>query len=88
LKENGVKHIVARINHLQTNRKIERFFCLMKQKLHLFNSVEEFVDWYNSKRPHMSLNLDELETPYKAFLRKLPSERVLGYSWRWFDGGK
>ncbi len=32
----------------------------------------------------MSLNLDELETPYQAFLRKLPAERVIGYAWRWY----
>ncbi len=32
----------------------------------------------------MSLNLDELETPYQAFLRKLPAERVMGYAWRWY----
>jgi len=53
-----------------------------------FETLDEFVEWYNHKRPHMSLNLDELETPYQAFLRKLPPERVLGYAWRWFDGGK
>jgi len=46
--------------------------------------MDEFIDWYNNKRPHMSLNLDELETPYQAFLRKLPAERVMGYVWRWF----
>ena len=76
LKENGVRHILARINHPQTNGKIERFFGLMEQKLHLFDSVE-FIYWYNYVKPHMSLNFDELETPYQAFLRKLPAERVL-----------
>ena len=83
LAENGVEHIVARINHPQTNGKIERFFGLMEQKAHLFDSVDEFVSWYNYVKPHMSLNFDELETPYQAFLRKLPAERVLSYSWRW-----
>jgi len=43
-----------------------------------FNSIDEFIEWYNNERPHMSLNLDELETPYQAFLRKLPPERILG----------
>jgi len=83
LKENGVRHILARINHPQTNGKIERFFGLMEQKLHLFDSVEEFIYWYNYVKPHMSLNFDELETPYQAFLRKLPAERVFEYSGRW-----
>ncbi len=88
LKENGIRHILARVNHPQTNGKIERFFGLLEQKLHLFDSVGEFVHWYNYVKPHMSLNFDELETPYQAFLRKLPAERILGYAWRWFDGGK
>jgi putative transposase len=80
LAKNGVRHILARINHPQTNGKIERFFGLMEQKLHLFDSVGEFVHWYNYVKPHMSLNFDELETPYEAFLRKLPAERVFEYS--------
>ncbi|WP_456370758.1 IS481 family transposase [Geoglobus sp.] len=83
LKENGVRHVVARINHPQTNGKVERFFGLMEQKLNLFGSVEEFVEWYNHVKPHMSLNFDELETPYKAFLRKLPAERVFEFSRGW-----
>jgi putative transposase len=39
----------------------------MGQKLSLFDSVDEFVDWYNLVKPHMSLNFDELETPYQRF---------------------
>ena len=50
--------------------------------MHLFDSVEEFIYWYNFVKPHMSLNFDELETPYQAFLRKLPAERVFEYG-RW-----
>jgi putative transposase len=86
LVENGIKHIVGRVNHPQTNGKIERFYGTLETKMRYFDTIDEFVEWYNHKRPHMSLNLDELETPYQAFLRKLPAERVLGYSWgvaRW-----
>ena len=79
LAENGVKHILARVSHPQTNGKMERFFDLMEQKLHLFDSVDEFVYWYNYVKPHMSLNFDELETPHQAFLRKLPAESVMEY---------
>lgn len=39
----------------------------MEQKLHLFNSIKEFVYWYNFVKPHMSLNFEELETPHLAF---------------------
>ena len=44
-----------------------------------FDFIEEFVYWYNYVKPHMSLNFEELETPYQAFLRGLPAERVMEY---------
>lgn len=73
LRVNGVRHILGRVNHPQTNGKVERFF----------GSVEELVKWYNEAKPHRSLNFEELETPLQAFFRKLPPERALGYAGRW-----
>jgi hypothetical protein len=32
---------------------------------------------YNVKGPHMSLNLDIIETPYHAYLRKIPEKEGL-----------
>ncbi len=83
LDKNGVKHIVARINHPQTNGKIERFFGLVEQKAILFNSINELFYWYNYIKPHMALDFDELETPDQAFHNRLPPERVLSTSGRW-----
>jgi putative transposase len=85
LEENNINHIIARVKHPQTNGKIERWFGLLEQKLTRFRSVPQFVCWYNTIQPHMSLNLDECETPEQAFLRKLPSERILNYSKEWFS---
>ena len=74
LIEHDIRHILSRVNHPQTNGKVERFFGTVKRKLDRFNSVDELVEWYNFVRPHMSLNLDAIETPYKAFIRKMPKE--------------
>ena len=30
--------------------------------------------WYNYTKPHMSLDWDNLETPSKAFVRKMPQK--------------
>nr|WP_245528918.1 integrase core domain-containing protein [Methanotorris formicicus] len=30
----------------------------------MFNSLEEFVDWYNRVKPHRSLNF---KTPYEVY---------------------
>jgi len=65
---------MARVKYPQTNGKIERWFRLLEQNLRLFDSVDEFLIRYNTLKPHMSLNLDEYETPELAFWRKLPSE--------------
>lgn len=56
----------------------------MEQKIGLFDSVEELIDWYNYVKPHMSLDFDELETPERAFWIRLPSERVFELSGGWF----
>lgn len=53
---------------------MERFFKTIKDKLPRFGGVDELTRWYNMKRPHMSLNLDVIETPYQAYLRKMPDK--------------
>jgi putative transposase len=70
-----VNHILGRVHHPQTNGKIERFYETFQSKIMYFESIEEFITWYNTKRPHMSLNWDELETPIQAFYRKVDRRR-------------
>jgi putative transposase len=72
-ESNNIKQIFGRINHPQTNGKIERWYGLYRQKRHLFGSLKEFVYWYNHIKPHLSLNFEELETPAQAFRRKFKS---------------
>lgn len=69
-QSNNIHQIFGRINHPQTNGKIERWFGLYRQKRHMFGSLKEFVYWYNQVKPHLSLNFEELETPAQAFRRK------------------
>jgi putative transposase len=75
LTDRKVHHILGRVHHPQTNGKIERFYETFQSKIHHFDSVEQFMTWYNTKRPHMSLNWDELETPMQAFYRKIDKRR-------------
>jgi putative transposase len=70
LKEEGIKQILCKIKHPQSNGKVEKFFDLYKNHRHAFNSEKEFMHWYNNIRPHRSLRFDELETPHQAFIRK------------------
>ena len=75
LQSCGVNHILARTQHPQTNGKIERFFLTLTTQIRYHSSVEVLVEWYNTTRPHMSL---DLTTPEEAFWRRLSPERTLG----------
>jgi len=71
LNEKGIKHILCRIKHPQSNGKIEKWFDIYKNHRKAFKTKEEFLKWYNEIRPHRSLRFDILETPEQAFQRKL-----------------
>jgi putative transposase len=71
LEKHGINHIVGRVKHPQTNGKIERWFQTYRKKRDRFNSLGEFLEWYNTDRMHMSLNMHYAETPYQAFIRKM-----------------
>ncbi len=72
LIEEDIRHVLSRVNHPQTNGKVERFFGTVKAKMKWFDSVDELIPWYNEVRIHMSLDWDRAETPHEAFVRKLP----------------
>ena len=66
----GSEHINTRVSHPQCNGKVERVYqTLVPLKAH-FGSWEAAVDYYNNRRPHMSLSNDFLRTPSQAFTDK------------------
>jgi len=76
LAEKGIRHILCRVNHPQTNGKLERFYGVYDQKRHQFRSIDDYVHWHNEIKPHLSLNIETLETPTQAFHRKQPPEQA------------
>jgi putative transposase len=74
LVANEIRQVLSRVSHPQTNGKVERFFGTVKRKLPRFDDdIDRLMVWYNTVRPHMSLNLDEIETPQQAYIRKMPN---------------
>ena len=71
LKSKGIKQILCRIKHPQSNGKIEKWFDIYVRHRNAFKTKEEFLYWYNEVRPHRALRFDILETPQQAFLRKM-----------------
>jgi transposase InsO family protein len=76
LEKHGIRPILGRVAHPQTNWKLKRFFREYKRHRPDFFSIDEFMTWYNN-RPHGSLEFERLETPDKAFIRKMPLEAHL-----------
>ncbi|MBU1974968.1 MAG: DDE-type integrase/transposase/recombinase [Nanoarchaeota archaeon] len=62
----GIKHYVARVNRPQTNGKVERFFLTFKTEYATgtFHNLKEYINHYNKKRPHMSL---QYKTPQEIW---------------------
>jgi putative transposase len=52
----GIKHILGRIHHPQTNGKIERWFGTYKQEYdERFRRLEDFIVFYNEDRLHQGI---------------------------------
>ena len=83
LNSKGIKHIPSSVKNPQTNGKLERFHLEYERHRPSFNSLNEFVNWYND-RIH-----GELRTrPNRAFMNKLPTESLIGMFFRRIDNEK
>ena len=78
-QEEGIRHILCRYNHPQSNGKVEKWFHTYQLYRHEFETFDDLVVWYNTARPHSSLDEDRLETPEMAFYRKLEDIIVGNY---------
>jgi putative transposase len=74
LRELGIQHIKARVKHPQTNGKVERFVQTIRSLYRQFDDLDASVEYYNYRRPHMSLDNGTLRTPFQAFQDKMPED--------------
>ena len=72
LDNNGIKHILGRIDHPQTNGKLEKLNDTIKRLRPYFSTWEEVVYHYNYERMHDSLSSgDDVVTPAMAYKAKM-----------------
>ena len=71
--ERGITHTLGGIGKPTTLGKIERWFRTYDQEHTKFQLHWKFIEYYNYKRPHMSLNYN---TPAEVYFRDVPN--VLG----------
>jgi len=65
-EEQGIKHILGRVHHPQTNGKIERWFGTYKQEYdERFSCLDDFVRFYNEIRIHQGI---EYKTPLQRYI--------------------
>ena len=74
LQRKDIQQILCRVKHPQSNGKIEKWFECYDNHRQIFETKEEFMQWYNEIRPHRALNFEVLETPAQAFIRKMKAE--------------
>jgi putative transposase len=74
LLRNHIRQIRGKVNHPQTNGRIEKWFDVLEKKLKFFPSVDACVEWYNTIKPHGAL---DLKTPVKAYYRRTPQMDAL-----------
>jgi len=77
LLKNKIRFITGRVDHPQTNGKIEKFFDIFEKKVKFFSSIDEFMYWYNHVRPHGAFDLSKLETPIQIFYRRMEDREAL-----------
>lgn len=64
-EKNGIKHILGRVHHPQTNGKIERWFGTYKLEFKEGeDTLDSFVKFYNEERLHQGINY---VTPIKRY---------------------
>ncbi|MBI2139593.1 transposase [Candidatus Woesearchaeota archaeon] len=65
-EEQGIRHIIGRVNHPQTNGKIERWFGTYKQEKKQEEPLDSFVKYYNDERLHQGINYKVPSERYKS----------------------
>lgn len=65
----GIKHSLAPVNRPQTNGKVERFFRTYKEEFitETFSNIKDFIEHYNTQRPHMSLSYKTPKDVWMSF---------------------
>jgi putative transposase len=77
LECHAIKHIKAKVKHPQSNGKVEKLGDTLYKLKREFGSWDATIKYYNFKRPHWSLKIEECETPFKAYIRKMrPNTRI------------
>ena len=77
--------INSRPYHPQTNGKLERFHRSIEEEIFHYESLSAYVEYYNERRLHFSLDIDNYETPLKAFHSKRATDAIRKDNPKWME---
>ena len=86
LLDRGIELINSRPYHPQANGKLERFHRSIGEIFH-YESLSSYIEYYNERRLHFSLDIDNYETPLKAFFTKKATEAIRKKDPKWMEAG-
>ena len=68
--------INSRPHRPQTNGKLERFYRSLEEEIRNYEDLDDYIEYYNTDRPHFSLDIDNYETPLMAFRNKKAADEI------------
>ena len=74
--DRGIQLINSRSYHPQANGKLERFYRTLETEVEWHDSLDDFITYDNKRRLHWSLDIDNRQTPLKAFHDKAAYETI------------
>jgi len=81
----GIELINSRPYHPQTNGKVERFFRTLEDELWHYESMSAYTSYYNEKRLYFSLDIDNYQTPLRAFHDKKVDDAIRKDNPKWME---
>ena len=85
LLDRGIELINTRPYHPQTNGKLERFHRSIEEEIYHYESLSKYIEYYNERRLHWSLDIDNYETPLLAFRNRKATEAIRNDNPKWME---
>ncbi len=85
LLDMGIELINSRPYHPQTNGKLERFHRSIEEEIFHYDSLSEYVKYYNERRLHFSLDIDAGERPLDAFKARIATKTIRDDNPNWAE---
>ena len=81
----GIGLINSRPYHPQTNGRLERFHRSLEEEIWHHDGIGDYVEFYNERRLHFSLDMDNYETPLMAFHNRRAAEETRTQNPNWME---